>query len=143
MEASQRRSKRFFVTRRKWRTAVSLWLLGFDPSVMFAGFGHQLYPNGDPRAKKLVSLAKAYGRPTKVEVAKRLIQASHALTGDHPNLDFGLVMFAPALQLSSEAPMAIFALGRTIGWIAHATEQYADNQLIRPRARYIGAILGR
>jgi citrate synthase len=107
------------------------------------GFGHQLYPNGDPRAKKLVSLAKAYGRPAEVEVAKRLIQASHALTGDHPNLDFGLVMFARALRLSSEAPMAIFALGRTIGWIAHATEQYADNQLIRPRARYIGAILGR
>jgi citrate synthase len=53
-------------------------------------------------------------------------------------LDFGLVVFARALGLSSEAPIAIFALGRTVGWIAHAIEQYADDQIIRPRARYIG-----
>jgi citrate synthase len=102
------------------------------------GFGHQLYPHGDPRAQKLISLAKTYGRPREVELAKRLIQASHALTGDYPNLDFGLVVFARALGLSSEAPIAIFALGRTVGWIAHAIEQYADDQIIRPRARYIG-----
>ncbi|PYT68561.1 MAG: citrate synthase [Acidobacteria bacterium] len=102
------------------------------------GFGHQLYPDGDPRGQKLISLAKTYGRPREVELAKRLIQASHALTGDYPNLDFGLAVFARALSLSSEAPIAIFALGRTVGWIAHATEQYADDQLIRPRARYIG-----
>ena len=102
------------------------------------GFGHQLYPDGDPRGQKLISLAKTYGRPREVELAKRLIQASHALTGEYPNLDFGLAIFARALGLSSEAPIAIFALGRTIGWIAHATEQYTDNQLIRPRARYIG-----
>ena len=102
------------------------------------GFGHQLYPNGDPRAQKLISLAKTYGRPKEVELAKRLIQASHALTGDFPNLDFGLAVFARALGLSSEAPIAIFALGRTVGWIAHAIEQYADDQIIRPRARYIG-----
>lgn len=104
------------------------------------GFGHQLYPDGDPRGQKLISLAKTYGRPREVELAKRLIQASHSLTGEYPNLDFGLVVFTRALGLSSEAPIAIFALGRTIGWIAHATEQYADSQLIRPRARYIGPI---
>lgn len=102
------------------------------------GFGHPLYPDGDPRGQKLISLAKAYGRPREVELAKRLIQASQALTGEYPNLDFGLAIFARALGLSSEAPIAIFALGRTIGWIAHATEQYTDNHLIRPRARYIG-----
>jgi citrate synthase len=104
------------------------------------GFGHQLYPNGDPRGQKLISLAKTYGRPREVELAKRLIQASHALTGEYPNLDFGLAILARALGLSSEAAIAIFALGRTVGWIAHATEQYADNQLIRPRARYIGPV---
>ena len=102
------------------------------------GFGHQLYPDGDPRGQKLISLAKTYGRPREVELAKRLIQASHALTGDYPNLDFGLAVFARALSLSSEAPIAIFALGRTVGWIAHAIEQYESGILIRPRARYIG-----
>jgi len=105
-----------------------------------AGFGHQLYPDGDSRAQKLISLAKTYGRPREVEFAKRLIQASHALTGDYLNLDFGLAVLARALSLPREAAITIFALGRTLGWIAHATEQYEDNRLIRPRARYIGPI---
>jgi citrate synthase len=104
------------------------------------GFGHPLYPDGDPRAHKLLSLAKIYGRPTEVETANRLIETAHGLTGERPNLDFGLAAFARALQLPAEAPIAIFALGRTVGWIAHAIEQYADNQLIRPRAHYIGPI---
>jgi citrate synthase len=115
--------------------AKRLRLFGYVP-----GFGHQLYPKGDPRAQKLISLAQTYGRQTEVELAKRLVQAAHDLTGEHPNLDFGLVTAARTLQLYSEAPMAIFALGRTVGWIAHAIEQYADNQLIRPRAHYVGPV---
>jgi citrate synthase len=35
-------------------------------------------------------------------------------------------------------PIALFALGRSIGWIAHVIEQYATDRLIRPRARYTG-----
>lgn len=104
------------------------------------GFGHQLYPAGDPRAQKLISVAKRYGQPKEFELAKRLTQAAHTLTKDYPNLDFGLALFAHVLRLPSEAPIAIFALGRTVGWIAHAIEQYADDQLIRPRARYVGPI---
>ena len=104
------------------------------------GFGHTLYPEGDPRARKLISLAKAYGRESSFELASGLARAVHNFTGEYPNLDFGLTALAHALQLPSEAPMAIFALGRTVGWIAHAIEQYADGQLIRPRARYIGPV---
>ena len=115
--------------------AKRLRLLGRVP-----GFGHQLYPQGDPRAQKLISLAQTYGRHAEWELAKRLVQAAHDLTGERPNLDFGLVMAARALQLHSKAPMAIFALGRTVGWIAHAIEQYADNELIRPRAHYVGPV---
>ena len=37
------------------------------------------------------------------------------------------------------APFALFALGRTAGWIAHALEQYERDRLIRPRARYTAA----
>jgi citrate synthase len=32
----------------------------------------------------------------------------------------------------------IFAMSRVGGWIAHVLEQYEDNRLIRPRARYVG-----
>jgi len=102
------------------------------------GFGHPLYPSGDPRPQMLISLAKSKGRGSAVELADSLIQAARLLTGEYPSLDFGLVTLARALDLPSGSPIALFALGRSVGWIAHAIEQYADNQLIRPRARYVG-----
>jgi len=104
------------------------------------GFGHPLYPSGDPRAHMLISLAKTTGGGPAVELANSLIHAARALTGEYPNLDFGLVTLARALNLPSGSPIALFALGRTVGWIAHAIEQYADDQLIRPRAHYVGPI---
>jgi citrate synthase len=113
--------------------AMRLQSLGHIP-----GFGHPLYPKGDPRGAKLLSLAKTHGTAKEGELAKRLMQAAYSISGEHPNLDFGLTALARALRLPAEAPIAIFALGRTVGWIAHAIEQYADDRLIRPRARYIG-----
>ena len=115
--------------------ATRLQSLGYIP-----GFGQPLYPEGDPRGAMLLSLAKIYGSVEKTELARRLIQAAYSVSGERPNLDFGLAAFARAFRLPSEAPIAIFALGRTVGWIAHAIEQYADDQIIRPRARYIGPV---
>jgi citrate synthase len=42
------------------------------------------------------------------------------------------------LKLPPNAALALFLVGRTVGWIAHAIEQYESGGLIRPRARYIG-----
>jgi len=42
------------------------------------------------------------------------------------------------LQLPDGSPLVLFAIGRSIGWIGHAIEQYATDQLIRPRAKYVG-----
>ena len=55
-----------------------------------------------------------------------------------PNLDFGLVAIARTYGLPEYAPLVLFALGRSVGWIAHAIEQHTTGNLIRPRARYIG-----
>jgi citrate synthase len=106
------------------------------------GFGHPLYPNGDPRAALLLSLAQADGKGSLTDLAAGMIEVAGELTGEHPTLDFGLVALARALNLPRESPVALFALGRTVGWIAHAIEQYADDLLIRPRARYVGVIPG-
>ena len=57
---------------------------------------------------------------------------------DAPNLDSGLAAVTRAYKLPDQAPLLLFMLGRTIGWIAHAIEEYAAGQLIRPRARYTG-----
>ncbi len=103
------------------------------------GFGHPLYPRGDPRAAVLVDLAAELtdGAPA-LERGLALRDAVRRLTGERPTLDFGLAMLGAVLKLPAGGALALFAIGRTIGWIAHALEQYADARLIRPRARYEG-----
>jgi len=60
------------------------------------------------------------------------------LMGERPNVDFALATVARALELPPGGAIALFALGRTVGWIGHAIEQYRSGSLIRPRARYMG-----
>jgi citrate synthase len=97
------------------------------------GFGHPLYPDGDPRAAALLSRLRLPLR------AQRLIEAMHALTGVPPNVDCALVVLEKKLRLPPGAAFAIFAVGRTVGWIAHALEQWRSGTLIRPRAVSPGA----
>jgi len=105
------------------------------------GFGHAIYPDGDPRAQLLKKIASEIARRQN----KRLLEA--ALTIEEtvwkrarlrPNLDFYLTTCVRMLGLPRGLPAAVFALGRTAGWIAHSLEQYSDNRLIRPRIRYRG-----
>ncbi|HKR66294.1 MAG TPA: citrate/2-methylcitrate synthase [Thermoanaerobaculia bacterium] len=99
------------------------------------GFGHRLYADGDPRATLLLSMLPASKELTCLRSVASA--AGHAL-GESPNLDFALVAVERALALPAGAALTLFAIGRTIGWIAHAIEQYETNAIIRPRARYVG-----
>lgn len=104
------------------------------------GFGHPLYPDGDPRGRALLSMVTAaYPDSPAVAMAQALQEAGMSLLGDYPTIDCGLVILTQAIGLTGEA-LSLFALGRAIGWIGHAIEQYALDQLIRPRARYTGAM---
>lgn len=99
------------------------------------GFGHRLYPKGDPRARLLlerIRTARAARRPL------RLAAAVERLSGERPSLDFALVATAHVLRAPPGFAMALFALGRTAGWMAHVLEQRQDGALLRPRARYVG-----
>jgi citrate synthase len=102
------------------------------------GFGHPLYPNGDPRAALLMQLAANGPDRGACSLARAVTRAAGELLHEHPNLDFGLVALARSFRLPEDAPILLFALGRTVGWIAHAIEQYAFGELIRPRANYTG-----
>ena len=101
------------------------------------GFGHFLYPAGDPRATTILA-AITRTLPEAGPLIESAAAAGTRLTGRHPNIDFALAGAATALALPRNAALAIFILGRTVGWIAHAIEQYESGILIRPRARYIG-----
>jgi citrate synthase len=102
------------------------------------GFGHQLYPKGDPRAALLIELAGRSGNTASWRPFRNLVKAGAELLQEEPNLDTGLAAITHAYALPKQAPLLLFALGRTIGWIAHAMEEYASGHLIRPRARYTG-----
>jgi citrate synthase len=105
------------------------------------GFGHPLYPNGDPRATALLALLRdGYRRSPEWEFVHRLASAGTALTREHPNLDFALGALSRILKLPQGSGLTLFAIGRTIGWIGHALEQYATGQIIRPRAKYVGVV---
>lgn len=99
-----------------------------DSGEAIPGFGHPLYPAGDPRAAAL--LAKS--RPSPVSEAVRIyMEERHSIK---PNVDFALAANAP----HADFPQILFALARSVGWCAHALEQYRQDALIRPRAKYVG-----
>jgi citrate synthase len=117
------------------RAVIANWLRRGEN---MPGFGHPLYPTGDRRATLLLQSAEASGNKGEWRLVRRLASAGSELLQAPPNLDFGLVAVARSYGLPRCAPLILFALGRTIGWIAHAIEQYASSELIRPRARYTG-----
>lgn len=105
------------------------------------GFGQRLYPDGDPRATLLLSLLQEhYGDHPATQRALAISAAVQSLIGEAPNVDFTLVAVAMALDLPPNSALTLFALGRTVGWVGHAIEQYEQDRLIRPRARYVGVL---
>lgn len=104
------------------------------------GFGHTLYPDGDPRAVALLDVARELApKNVRVQVLSALVDALELVGGERPTLDVGLVAVASALRLPPGGATALFAAGRSAGWIAHALEQRAAGYILRPRARYVGA----
>jgi len=103
------------------------------------GFGHPLYPRGDPRARLLLRTAQALrSRSPELKTLLAIVDAMSGRGREAPTLDAGLVAVAAALGLPRGAAVGLFAVGRTAGWIAHALEQQAAGFVLRPRARYVG-----
>jgi citrate synthase len=107
--------------------------------IYIPGFGHVLYPDGDVRAATLFALLReALPQSPELAFAERLAAAAERLIDRRPNIDFTTVTVERVLGLPKDSALALFLLGRTVGWIAHALEQAAHGALIRPRARYTG-----
>lgn len=111
--------------------AVRQWL---ERDRMLPGFGHNLYPDGDPRAGLMLAGIKA---PNDL---RALAASVFDLTGLLPNCDYALAVMVDALGLPRDAPFRIFLIGRAVGWCAHVIEQNRVGTLIRPRGRYNGVL---
>lgn len=114
--------------------AVRQWLAS---GRALPGFGHPLYPEGDPRAGALLPLLP------QVPAYTALAATAREQAGELPSIDFALSLLAHTCRLPPDAPLILFALGRCAGWLAHALEQVQTGQLIRPRARYVGPMNAR
>lgn len=100
------------------------------------GFGHALYPDGDPRAFTLLQML---GDGSAKESALRMSDAVEERSGTHPNIDFALAALALHYDMPPDAGEAIFAIARTAGWLAHALEEYANRpSRFRPVGQYSG-----
>jgi citrate synthase len=121
-----------------------------NDSFRLMGFGHRVYKNFDPRAT--VMRESAYEildelgvKDPRMELAMELEQI--ALNDEYfkernlyPNVDFysGIILSAIGLPTNMFTPM--FAIGRTVGWLAHWKEMFSDPdfKIGRPRQIYVG-----
>jgi citrate synthase len=115
------------------------------------GFGHRVYKSYDPRAKVMQQSAKEVlelmgveNNPT-LQVAKELekiaLEDPYFIERKlYPNVDFYSGIILDAIGFPTSMFTAIFALSRTVGWIAQWKEMIADpkKKIGRPRQRYDG-----
>jgi citrate synthase len=96
------------------------------------GFGHHLYPDGDPRAAALLAMFE----PS--EQIARFIGKVTRHTGLQPNIDVALAALVAHRRLPADAAFGLFSTARSVGLLAHGMEQLGEQQVIRPRGRYVG-----
>lgn len=109
---------------------------------LIMGFGHRVYKKQDPRGIIIKGMVKELGEKLGnnkwFEISQKMEDIVTAEKGLHPNLDFysSSAYYLLGIPISLYTP--IFVISRITGWIAHVTEQYNDNRLIRPRSEYVG-----
>jgi citrate synthase len=106
------------------------------------GFGHRVYSVTDPRARILGEQSSSLASVTGDDRWYQMSRAIEKYMADEkdiaPNVDFYSASTYYQLGIPVDIYTPIFAMSRVGGWISHLIEQYEDNRLIRPRARYVG-----
>jgi citrate synthase len=114
------------------------------------GFGHAVYRTEDPRSRLLSDMADELAEGSAAAAAR--VAAAHAverrvveLLEEHrpgralrTNVEFYAAVVLELCGVPPELFSATFASSRVVGWSAHALEQAAERQIIRPSARYTG-----
>ncbi len=122
-----------------------------DDPFRLMGFGHRVYKNYDPRAKVMMETAKEVLDKLNVQdpifdVARELERI--ALSDEYfiekklyPNVDFYSGIILSAIGFPTSMFTALFALARTVGWVAQWNEMIGDpeQKIGRPRQLYIGS----
>jgi len=120
-----------------------------DGDAKLMGFGHRVYKNFDPRAtiikKTAYEVFEVTGKNPLLDIALELEKA--ALNDEYfisrklyPNVDFYSGLIYQALGFPVEMFTVLFAIPRTVGWLAHMSELLKDKEqkISRPRQWYTG-----
>ena len=123
-----------------------------NDSFRLMGFGHRVYKNYDPRAKVLQKIAEKVLKEKHLLDSKLFDLAKEleylALNDDYfkekklyPNIDFYSGITLKAMGFPTTMFTVLFALARTVGWIAQWNEMVEDpsQRIGRPRQLYVGA----
>src|SRR6056297_1786561 len=114
-----------------------------DRGERIMGFGHRVYNVKDNRAKNLgeksEELGEAAGDTKWYEIPVDIEEYMQEEKGLAPNVDFYSASTYYQMGIPIDLYTPIFAMSRVGGWIGHVLEQYEDNRLIRPRAKYTGS----
>jgi citrate synthase len=109
------------------------------------GIGHRIYRAEDPRAEILRDLAKEVSTKEFFDMAYLSEQTALRLVHENPhaarmytNVEFYSAAVLHAANLPADLFTPTFAASRTAGYTAHILEQYAEHDLIRPNAAYVG-----
>ena len=109
------------------------------------GFGHRVYRVRDPRADALKGALSKLPPSPRMELALAVEAAALRLLKqkkpDRPletNVEFFTALLLDSIGFPRDVFTAVFAMGRTGGWIAHAREQAISGRLIRPKSLYVG-----
>ena len=113
------------------------------------GFGHRVYKNYDPRARIIKWTAERVfevtGRNPKLDIALELeriaLEDEYFITRKlYPNVDFYSGIIYQAMGFAPEMFTVLFAIPRTVGWLAQWQEMLQDpeQKIARPRQIYIG-----
>lgn len=104
-----------------------------DRGLELPGFEPPVSPSEQERAHNLIEAAPQMGADL-----KNILRAGEDLTGQRAGLSLALALLGRHLDLPREAPLTLYGIGRSAGWMAHAIEQMQTGAAPKARLRYIG-----
>jgi len=122
-----------------------------DDPFRLMGFGHRVYKNFDPRAKVMCETCKEVLHELKIndplldvamELKRIALEDEYFVSRKlYPNVDFYSGIIMKAIGIPTSMFTVLFALARTVGWIAHWKEMLDQpgHKISRPRQLYTGA----
>lgn len=110
-----------------------------ERGLIVPGFVHPLYPQGDPRGKFLLELARRRSEPSRrLAAALGFVDEMRERFNLFARHELAVVILTREMGLSRFAPGALFVLARVAGWVAHVQEQRLTGSQLRPRAQFTG-----